>query len=138
MIPFPAAMAIVVGRASAIRASFTRLPVGLPSGARRVARITFCARIPWCCPAANGTTLTRPQFKLEDPHSIYLLYYDETAQIRDGYIYVEKVGEEILKADAARAGFSSRNHENLRTVASLLFSHKHAANARGDSVLASA
>lgn len=92
MIPFPAAMAIVVGRASAIRASFTRLPVGYLLVLAVSLGYVLCPN-PLVLSAANGTTFTRPQFKLEDPHSIYLLYYDETAQIRDGYIYVEKSGK---------------------------------------------
>jgi hypothetical protein len=42
---------------------------------------------------SNHTRLTLPAFKLADPNKIHLLYYGETARIRDGYIHLERSGK---------------------------------------------
>ena len=41
----------------------------------------------------NQTRWTRPDFKLTDPTQIYILYYDETARIHDGYLHLDRSGQ---------------------------------------------
>ncbi|MGH7896731.1 MAG: DUF6077 domain-containing protein [Candidatus Binatia bacterium] len=78
MIPFPAAMAVVVGGASRIRRGLL------------VVAVLFLGYVvspdPYVISEENHTRLAMPDFKLDDPNRIFLFYYGKTAEIRDGRV----------------------------------------------------
>ena len=92
MIPFPAAMGVVVGGLWGFRPRPPMRPGGAMAAVVLSLAYVLCndRRVvgEW-----NQTRWTRPDFKLTDPTQIYILYYDETARIHDGYLHLDRSGQ---------------------------------------------